>query len=692
MLVAYKNFTGGEVSPSMRARYDLNKFASTCRYMENFLPELHGPLVRRPGTYFLEDLGAPAVLLPFKFSSDPTQNFVLVVQEGRTRVAGKGGFVRGADGKPVVIATPWTAEQLYDLSYAQSADVLYIAHPAHPLQKIIRTSNTSWSIAEPTFLPSIGKPAAVTVEYVAGPAASGQTRPDADYTITYKVAAVSDKGEVGFTTLGSNAAARHTSDWITGDHCNLSWSAVPDAKQYCIYRLSGGYYGLIGVSETTSFRDDKYSADTSDTPPEPRNPFKDGNNPALVTFHQQRLVLGSPAKEPQTWYASCTGRFEDMSKSKPLRDDDSLEFTIASGRVDAVQWMASFGDLIIGTSGCELKAVGSDQGVLTPTSLNMREQSAWGSLKLPPLLVGNAVLHVQRQGSRVRDLTYSLEKDGYSGNDLSVMAAHLFNNHVIKQWDYQQAPGSRVWAVRDDGMLLVMTYLKEHDVYGWSRATTQGRFRSVCSLEGVLEDVLFVVAEREVGGKPKWYLELLQPQWDAEIHGIRDAFFVDSGLSYNNPDEPVTVVHGLGHLEGLKVDILAEGAPEPQQTVVDGKVTLAAPAGVVHVGLPYVSVFCPQTPEADTRAGATLSRVRSYGRSSLYLASSVTGKYGTSRDKLFAIPVAPAVWDAPIEPARFFYEFSPLGNYSPHGDFWLVQDLPLPFTLAALVFDVDFQS
>jgi hypothetical protein len=322
----------------------------------------------------------------------------------------------------------------------------------------------------------------------------------------------------------------------------------------------------------------------------------------------------------------------------------------------------------------------------------MREQSAWGSLKLPPLLVGNAVLHVQRQGSHVRDLTYSLERDGYAGNDLSVMSHHLFNNHVIKQWDFRQAPDSAVWTVREDGMMPVMTYLKEHDIWGWSRVTTQGKFRSVCSLEGLLEDLLYVVVEREVGGASKWYLEMLMPQWDAEIHNIRDAFFVDSGLSYNNPEEPVTVVHGLEHLEGLEVDILAEGAPEPRQTVVNGMVTLAAPAGVVHVGLPYVSVFSPQTPEADTQAGATLSRVRAYGRSALYLASSTTGKYGPARDKLYAIPVAPTVWDAPIEPGRFFFEFSPLGNYSEHGDFWLVQDLPLPFTLAALVFDVDFQG
>ena len=112
MRVAYTNFTGGEISSSLAARYDLAKFKNSCRHQENFLSELHGPLARRMGSYFLEDLGAFSILLPFEFSSDPAQNYVIILSEGKIRVAQRHGFVRDAGGAPVEVAAPYLKEQL----------------------------------------------------------------------------------------------------------------------------------------------------------------------------------------------------------------------------------------------------------------------------------------------------------------------------------------------------------------------------------------------------------------------------------------------------------------------------------------------------------------------------------------------------------------------------------------------------
>lgn len=88
---------------------------------------------------------------------------------------------------------------------------------------------------------------------------------------------------------------------------------------------------------------------------------------------------------------------------------------VASGSIDAIQWLASFGELLIGTSGAEYKASG-DSGVITPKNVSITAQSYWGSSGgLTPLIIGNSVMHVQRHGARVRDLFYSLEKDGLRG-------------------------------------------------------------------------------------------------------------------------------------------------------------------------------------------------------------------------------------------------------------------------------------
>lgn len=691
MKVSYTNFSGGEVSPSLATRYDLGKFKTSCRHVENFLPELHGPLTRRTGTRFLEDLGGEAVLIPFEFSSDPTQNYVLIFQENRIRIAQKYGFVRREDDTILELESPYTAAQLYDISFAQSGDIVYLAHPMHALRKLVRSGHAEWELRQVSLIPPISGPDPETM-------AADFSSAGGSYTLRYKVCSVTEEGQVSAPSSIAIANAKHPSDWVVGDWASISWNPVEGAGFYNIYRQEAGIYGLVGVLEKDdtnahggyTFRDDRYTADQIDTPPNPDDPFIENNHPGLVAFHQQRLILASPRLRPQTWHASRTGSYEDFSKSKPLKDDDALEFTLASGRIDVIQWVAAFGDLLIGTAGGEYKAIGADQGVITPKSLNIREQSYWGSTRLRPLIIGNSVLHVQRQGSRVRDLAYSLERDGYAGNDLSVLASHLFDNHTIRQWDYQQSPGSRIFCVRDDGMLLALTYMKEHDIWGWTRITTPGKFRSVCVNSGQMEDELYAVVEREIAGESRWYLERFVPRW-FEGDGIENAFFVDSGLSYQG-EAAITEARGLEHLEGCEVSILADGSPLPPQTVRDGRITLRTPARTIHVGLPYVSAMCPQTPEADTDEGATLGRQRTYGKSRIRVTGAVGGSYGPSRDELYDFPFSPAEYDDPMPIENGDRDLNANIGFSGEGKIWIVQDKPLPLTIVALVLEVNFAN
>ena len=46
MRIALHNFTGGEVSPILAARYDLSRYSSSVQCMENMLPGLHGDVRR----------------------------------------------------------------------------------------------------------------------------------------------------------------------------------------------------------------------------------------------------------------------------------------------------------------------------------------------------------------------------------------------------------------------------------------------------------------------------------------------------------------------------------------------------------------------------------------------------------------------------------------------------------------------
>lgn len=686
--VAINNFSGGEISAwGLASRYDIAKYKTACKKIRNFICELHGSLRRRPGTFFCEDLGATARLIPFQFSTDPNQTYALVLQDKKIRIAQGFGFVMaptvttGAPPVPVEVVTTYDEEDLPLITYAQSGDVVYLAHKDYPLQKLVRSSHTSWALIPVSFVPTQPTPAAPSVSF----SGSGS------FSLRYVIAAEDANGTVSLgSPSGVDAAAKHPSDWVVGESCTVTWSATTGAVRYLIYREEAGYFGLVGVDEgTLSFVDVKYEADTTDTPKESNLPFAGGNNPSLVGFHEQRLVLANGALKPQTFYGSQTGDFENFCKSRPLKDDDPYEFTISSGSIDAVQWMASFGDLLLGTGGVEYKAQSGDAAI-TPTNIKIKAQSYWGSKAMRPLIIGNSVLHVQRQGSRVRDLFFSLEKDGYAGNDLSVLAPHFFDGYDLTQWAYQQSPGSVVWVVRDDGTLLGMTYMKEHEIWGWHMHETEGEFLSVCTTTGLLEDAVWFVVKRTINGTDKYFLERMATKWQADTADIEDAMFLDCAGTYSGA--PSAYITGLDRFNGHTVDALIDGSPVVGLTVAGGGLTLPYAGSTVHVGLPYTSLMIPMTPEAETQQGSTLGKIRAYGRCKVRLIDTVGGQYGPDETTLYDMPSTPDYWGTAVPPNSWDEEFAPGGGFLTVASVCIAQPLPLPMTVAALMLEVDIEG
>lgn len=692
--VAFRNFTGGEVTPTLSARYDLQKFGSFLQCCENFIPNLHGDIERRPGMRFIADLGGKSVLIPFQFNTEPENNYVLIFREGSITVASADGLLAG-----VSIESPYALDDVYALSTAQAGDIVYLAHKNYALRKLTRSGaapDYEWALEEVALNQSIAAPAAPTVTFVRD---NGDDSAPLNYTLRYVVTAVDGDGVESVASAVGETTGKYPTDWVVGNHVDLTWTAVEGAEEYNVYRESAGYYGFIGVSRSTSFQDQNFEPDTATTPKEDWDPFEDGNNPATVAFHQQRLVLGGTKDDPASFFMSRTGDFENFRKSRPLQDDDPVEYMLASGSIDEIRWMASFGDLLIGTSGAEYKAT-SGGAAITSSDVQISVQSYWGSSGLAPLIIGQSVMHCQRSGSHVRDLYYSWESDGYAGNDLSLLAPQLVESHHIMQWAFQQSPGSNIWAVRDDGVLLCLTYMKEQNVYGWSRHVTQGKVLSVAVISGSQEDVVMLVVEREVGGAKKYFLERLAGRF-RDTDGIEEAFYVDGGLT-SRRETAAEMMTGLGHLEGADVVALADGSPVEGLKVADGAVTLPYAAKVVTVGLNYVSALSPLPLETDTQQGATLGKRRAYGKCVLRLYRSVGGKYAaTEPGDLFDVAgwKGRTAYDLPFLPEKYGEACQPFsGNIEislPSGQdtdtsLWLMQDRPMPFRVVAIMADVDF--
>ena len=77
MRIAYKNFNGGEVSPTLVARYDLPKLGTCVLKMQNCIPGLHGDAHNRTGFRFIAELDDYAVLIPFSFTLTQSKISVL---------------------------------------------------------------------------------------------------------------------------------------------------------------------------------------------------------------------------------------------------------------------------------------------------------------------------------------------------------------------------------------------------------------------------------------------------------------------------------------------------------------------------------------------------------------------------------------------------------------------------------------
>jgi hypothetical protein len=341
----------------------------------------------------------------------------------------------------------------------------------------------------------------------------------------------------------------------------ISWTAADGVSLYHVYRDDNGTFGFIGSTEVTSFTDKNIDTELTDTPPRVRNPFlQAGYYPSTVAFYNQRRVFANSNTYPQRIWMTQTANISNMATSNPVKDDDAIILTIASMQVNEIRHMIPLAQLIVLTSGGEWELAGAGGAALTPSSVEVIPQTYYGSTEVQPLVSGANVLFIE-PGQVVRDLGYRYETDSYTGNDISILARHLFEGFSITDWSFAQAPDSSAHCVRNDGRLLHLTYLKEQEIFGWTTSETRGDFSSCATVEEDNQHVLYVIVERSIDGQLVKYIERQQ---ERSYTQLEDAFYVDAGLTYDVPvaisgytqANPVVITatsHGLAN--GDTVDI-----------------------------------------------------------------------------------------------------------------------------------------
>ena len=595
------NFNGGEISPLLYGRPDVDRYKTGLKTCLNFIPLVQGPVERRPGTCFIKEVKTSSLSTRiFRFEFSTTQAYIIEFGNlycrfykdngailgsnitisgataanpcvitatshgltdgvevyidnvvGMTELNGKyykiknkathtfeltdiddtninsTGFTAyssaGTAAQTIELTTTYTTAQLFQLKFAQSADILYVVHPSHKPRKISRTSDTAWSITDITFsdgpflntnvetttlgLSATTGSVTVTASAVTGiNGGSGFLATDVGRLIRFKDAAANQT----FLTITARADTTHVTATIDG----------PDAS---------------ATTATTEWRLGVWSATTG--------------FPSAVTFHQNRLCFAGSTDFPQRIDMSRTGDFENFAPTEvdaTVVDDNAVTNNLSADTVNAIRWIADDEKgLLIGTVGGEWILRPSDTGgVTTPANVQSKRSSAYGSGNIQPIRAGRAVLFVQRALQKVRELAYVFEDDGFRAPDLTLVAEHVSRTGIV-DITYQSEPQSIVWASLVDGTLLSLTFDRDQKVVGWSRhsiggtsdaGTTQAKVESITVIpntEGTADE-LYIVVQRYINGAVRRYIEYLKPHWN-ESRDQEDAFFVDSGLSLDVP-------------------------------------------------------------------------------------------------------------------------------------------------------------
>ncbi|PTX99145.1 hypothetical protein DB345_01870 [Spartobacteria bacterium LR76] len=682
------SFNAGEISPYLDARSDLEKYASGCRLLENFIILPYGGVYRRPGTEYLgraKHADSRCRLIGFNFSI--TTRFVLEFGRQYVRFWSNGVQVPTSGGSPLELATPYLESELRDLQYVQINDVMYFVHPAHEPRKLTRRADTDWTFAPvawdwPAFLddntdattitPSATTGTGITLTASADLFESGHVgaywqiahaRANASVTVSITASNTSSSlaviGSWEITTYGTWAGTLQVqrsedggTNWETirsfASESNRNVSATGKENKEVLLRLTVAFssgsgtarleavqsreYGFVKITEVTDSTHAKAEVVNALTATTATRAWAEGawsqrrGFPRTVTLHEQRLYFGGTSARPQSLWGSVIDDFENFRVSS--LDDSGLFFTLSAQESNPIQWLLSQDQLLIGTAGDEWTLGSSDSNsALTPTNVRAARQSSYGSKSLRALIINDVVLFVQRQGRKVRELVYSFEKDGWVAQDLTLLSEHITRGEVL-ECAFQQQPDAIYWTITGAGQLVGMTYERLQNVVGWHRHTTDGAFESVATTYGANgADEVWVAVRRTIDGQDVRYIERFRTDF-RETFEQEDKvhwWYLDCARRVVNTPESATV-SGLDHLEGKEVEILADGAVSPGREVSGGAVTLQSPAGIVLAGLPFTSTLRPMKLEMPDQQGSSRGRKKRIHRMLLSLHKSLGGE------------------------------------------------------------------
>lgn len=586
--IAKTNWVLGELSPRTKGRSDFDKpiFKNSAGIIENMTLFQTGGLLRRPGTRYVANVknnDNEVRLEKFQYSFD--QKYILEIGDEYMRFFANGGqvVVTSADawltstayiigdyvtengliyycvenhtsgvfatdlsaGKWALqdvleISTIFEQSQIFLLQMANKADVMYIVNNNYYPQKLIRTSATTFTISD--------------VPFVRGPFL------DTNITAT----TIDPSSDTGSTTLTASTAIFELG------HIGSLWRVKSGVVKITAFTSNVEVIGTVQV-EPDGTAGDLGTSGTA-TIDWAEGAFSDVRGfPTAVTFHEQRLVYGGTTFQPQTFFGSVSGAYDNFDKGgTSLVATDAYTYTIASNVVNDIRWLDSDVSLKLGTSGGTVSALSGVEGISPTSPPNITIDTDYGVMQTQPSRLGGYLFYLQANKFLVRQLLFDLIINKDKSKDAAELADHILRDGAgAIQMARQTSPNDRLWIIRDDGQIAILTANVDQKVNGWVRYIggesdftvncngLAGHFGSIAILpiDGE-DDQIWVSCQRLINGS---YVRFIEYFTDELFDKYWEPVQLDASLSYDNPIDitdisntnPITVTaldHGF--LEG----------------------------------------------------------------------------------------------------------------------------------------------
>lgn len=613
----FTNFTSGELSEYLGGRPDVQQYFNGASIIENFIPLQYGGVTRRPGTAFVAETkhqDRVARLINFEFgvedayiielghlyarfyrnggavleadvtitgasATNPVtitaaghgyangDEVVITEIEGMTELNSRRFIVQNAmagsfdlydkDGNPIdgsmftaytsggvvnrvyEIVTTFEEQDLFDIDYAQTSDKMYLVHQNYRPKELTRTDHTAWTLTDLAFEGGPFQPVNL----------------DETHTMTPSAA-------TGVITITSSAAY-FTADMVGGFiRIKDGWAEITNFISSTV--VDAEVFEDLGIAVAT---DDWSIGSWSD----------EFGYPGAVGLGEQRLLLGGTPTEIQTIWGSEIGVHTNFWPGD-ANDSDPITHEIADDGygINSIDWISAAERIAIGTrGGIKIGSGGGFDDPITPDNFLVRHRSSWGTKKVRKQRIGENLVYIQRFGKTVRELT-QLDIDLYQAVDRTITSSHITGDG-ISDMAYQQSPNSTLWCIRADGVVPTLTREIDQKVAAWARQIFAGG-NATCHVDHAVAESTAVmpaatyhqpwfIIRRTIGGVPKRYVEYVtEPVFaDPNYTDLKNAFFVDSGLKYDQPIEvtgitlgnPIVVTapgHGLSNLMQIRLD------------------------------------------------------------------------------------------------------------------------------------------